>query len=375
MFPFEVLATDPKSRARRGRLQLTHGVVETPIFMPVGTQGTVKGMTPEELETLGAQIILGNTYHLFLRPGAELVAEAGGLHRFMHWSRPILTDSGGYQVFSLSKTRKITEAGVVFQSHIDGSRHLLGPEQSMAVQEALGSDIAMAFDECPSADLPQEKVARSMDLTTRWAKRCLAAHTRRDQALFGIVQGGVFPELRARHASEICALPFDGFAIGGLSVGEPAAVMYDILDRSTPLLPADRPRYLMGVGTPRNLLEGIARGVDMFDCVMPTRHARNGYLFTRKGRIVIKQAHYLHDHGPLDPECSCYTCRNFSRAYLRHLFMAKELLAMRLNTIHNLHFYLTLMQNAREALDRGVFADFYRDYLDYGDEEEPKSRR
>ena len=293
----------------------------------------------------------------------------------MHWSHPILTDSGGYQVFSLSKTRKISEAGVLFQSHIDGSRHMLGPEQSISVQEALGSDIAMAFDECPAADLPKEKVARSMDLTTRWAKRCLAARTRPDLALFGIVQGGIFPDLRREHAAQICELPFDGFAIGGLSVGEPSAVMYDILEQTTPLLPAERPRYLMGVGTPRNLLEGIARGIDMFDCVMPTRHARNGYLFTRRGRIVIKQAAYAADHGPLDPACSCYTCQNYSRAYLRHLFMAKELLVMRLLTLHNLHFYLTLMNDARAAIDQGCFGDFYRSYLEYGEEEEPQSRR
>ncbi len=355
---FDLLATDTRTLARRGRLHLTHGVVETPIFMPVGTQGTVKAMTPEELESLGAQIILGNTYHLYLRPGHKLVERAGGLHRFMHWNHPILTDSGGYQVFSLSDIRKIKEEGVTFQSHIDGSRHLLSPESSMDIQQALGSDIAMAFDECPAAGQDKAYVARSMDLTTRWADRCLVAHTRDDQALFGIVQGGVHDDLREQHAKELSKRPFDGFAIGGLSVGESIEDMYRVTENVTPHLPQDKPRYLMGVGTPANLVESVARGVDMFDCVMPTRHARNGFLFTSEGRVVIKNARFKDDFGPLDPACDCYTCRNYSRAYLRHLYIAKEILAMRLNTIHNLHFYLTLMERIRAAIECGTFSEF-----------------
>ena len=352
---FSLHTTDENTLARRGELRLPHGVVQTPIFMPVGTRATVKAMTPEELRELGAQIILGNTYHLFLRPGHELIARAGGLHRFMNWPHPILTDSGGYQVFSLAGTRKIKEEGVRFQSHIDGSRHLLTPERAIEIQQALGSDIMMAFDECPAAGQPRAYVEASMALTTRWAKRCLQARSRNDQALFGIVQGGIHEDLRRRHAGELTELPFDGFAIGGLSVGESTEEMYRITEVTTPCLPVDKPRYLMGVGTPQNLVEGVARGIDMFDCVMPTRHARNGYLFTSEGRVVIKQARYAEDHGPLDPACNCYTCRNYSRAYLRHLFIAKEILAMRLNTIHNLHYYLKLMADVRAALEQGTF--------------------
>ena len=341
--------------ARRGRLQLPHGEVQTPIFMPVGTRATVKAMTPEELRELGAQIILGNTYHLYLRPGHELIKRAGGLHRFMNWPHPILTDSGGYQVFSLASTRKIQEEGVRFQSHIDGSRHMLTPEKAIEIQQALGSDVMMAFDECPAAGQPREYVERSMDLTTRWAERCLKARVGNGQALFGIVQGGIHEDLRALHAQQLTAMPFDGFSIGGLSVGESTEEMYRITESTTPYLPQDKPRYLMGVGTPQNLVEGVSRGIDMFDCVMPTRHARNGYLFTSEGRVVIKQARYIEDHGPLDPNCNCYTCRNYSRAYLRHLFIAKEILAMRLNTLHNLHYYLNLMSEVRDAIEQDRF--------------------
>lgn len=357
---YELLATDSQTSARRGRLHLTHGTVETPAFMPVGTAGTVKAMTPEEVKSLGADIILGNTYHLYLRPGHELVARAGGLHRFANWPGPILTDSGGYQVFSLAPFRKITEEGARFQSHIDGSRHLLSPERSIEIQQALGSDIMMAFDECPAADKPKDYVARSMSLTTRWARRCLEARTSPGQALFGIIQGGIHEDLRLAHTEEITGLPFDGFAIGGLSVGESTEDMYRITGLVTPHMPQDRPRYLMGVGTPENLLECISLGIDMFDCVMPTRHARNGYLFTHDGRVVIKQARYREDFGPLDAECGCYTCRNYSRAYLRHLYTSGEILSMRLNTIHNLHFYLNLMREARTAIEQGRFSDFKR---------------
>ncbi|RJO65869.1 MAG: tRNA guanosine(34) transglycosylase Tgt [Myxococcales bacterium] len=359
---FELLHQDSRTAARRGRLRLTHGAVETPAFMAVGTQGTVKALTPAQLEELGAEIILANTYHLFLRPGHERVRQAGGLHRFMGWSRPILTDSGGYQVFSLAERRKVTEKGVTFQSHIDGSRHLLTPELAVEIQEALGSDIAMAFDECPPADAPKAAVAEAVERTSRWAKRCLDARRRGDQALFGIVQGGVHDDLRRAHAEELAALPFDGYALGGLSVGEPIPEMRRITALAAPLLPADKPRYLMGVGTPTDLVESVARGIDMFDCVMPTRHARNGYLFTSQGKLVIKHACYADDLGPLDPRCDCYVCRTFSRAYLRHLFIAKEILAMTLNTLHNLHFYLSLMRDIRRAVEAGTFVSFQAEF-------------
>ena len=360
---FELLKSDPSSAARRGRITLAHGSMETPAFMPVGTKGTVKAMTPDELEDLGAEIILGNTYHLYLRPGHELIEKAGGLHKFMNWKRPILTDSGGYQVFSLEGFRKIDEKGVVFQSHIDGSRHLLTPEKAVLIQQSLGSDIMMAFDECPAADKAREYVEESMHLTTRWAKRCLEARTSGHQALFGIVQGGGFEDLRTAHADELTDLGFDGYAIGGLSVGEPKEVMYAMTEVTTPHLPVDKPRYLMGVGTPENIIESVARGIDMFDCVMPTRHARNGYLFTRTGRVVIKHARYVDDLSPLDETCGCYTCQNYSRAYLRHLYISKEILAMRLNTIHNLHFYLNMMREIRAAIESGSFDEFRKSWL------------
>jgi queuine tRNA-ribosyltransferase len=338
-------------RARLGRLELPHGAVDTPAFMPVGTQATVKAMSPEELETIGAQIILSNTYHLYLRPGHELIREAGGLHAFMHWDRPILTDSGGFQVFSLKGMRKIGEDGVWFQSHIDGSRHHFTPEKVMEIEQALGSDIAMAFDEC--APWPSEKAYAEAALarTTRWAQRCRESHTREDQALFGIVQGGTYADLRVRSAEELMAIDFPGYGIGGLSVGEPKPDMYRILDTLHPVLPADRPRYLMGVGSPDCLIEGARRGVDMFDCVLPTRTARMGTALTSGGRLNLRNARFERDFGPLDPECGCYVCRNYSRAYLRHLFKAEEILASRLATWHNLQFLQDLMKKIRAAIE------------------------
>lgn len=331
--------------------------------MPVGTLGTVKGMLPETLKEEGAEIILGNTYHLFLRPGHELVARLGGLHQFMNWDRPILTDSGGFQVFSLGKLRKISEEGVRFQSHIDGSSHMLTPELSIAVQEALGADIIMAFDECIPYPSSRDYVASSTALSGRWARRCKEARRSDDgAALFGIVQGGMHADLRAQSAEELQEIGFDGYALGGLSVGEEAAAMYDMMEAALPLLPTDQPRYVMGVGTPENLMEGVARGVDMFDCVMPTRNARNGVLFTHFGKVVIKQARYADDPLPIDPDCDCYVCRHYSRAYLRHLYLNNEILAAMLNTRHNLHYYLGLMAGARDAIAAGRFTEYRQEF-------------
>jgi len=362
-FGFQLLATDTATAARRGRIQTRRGVVETPMFMPVGTQGTVKGVLPEALVEAGAQIILGNTYHLYLRPGHERIRRLGGLHRFMHWERPILTDSGGFQVFSLGQLRKISEEGVAFQSHIDGSRHLLTPELSIEIQQALGSDIIMAFDECIPYPSERSYVDRSTALSGRWAARCRQAHDRSDgSALFGIVQGGMYEDLRRRSADELRQVGFDGYALGGLSVGEGAELMYEMMEFGLPLLPVDQPRYVMGVGTPENLVEGVARGADLFDCVMPTRNARNGVLFTSFGKLSIKQARYRDDDRPLDPECDCYVCRNYSRAYLRHLFQANEILASVLNTQHNLRYYLKLMADIRTAIETGCFATFRADF-------------
>ncbi len=339
------------------------GAIETPIFMPVGTQGTVKGLLPEALKDIGAQIILANTYHLFLRPGHETVRRLGGLHAFMNWELPILTDSGGFQVFSLGELRRITEEGVVFQSHLDGSRHLLSPELSIEVQQALGADIIMAFDECIPYPATRDYVAQSTQRSTRWALRCKQAFRgEAGQALFGIVQGGMFPELRRQSSEELQEIGFDGYAVGGLSVGEEASLMYEAMESTLPLLPEDRPRYVMGVGTPENLVEGISRGVDMFDCVMPTRNARNGVLFTSFGKISIKQARYAEDSQPIDPACGCYVCRHYSRAYLRHLYQSGEILASVLNTHHNLHYYLNLMAEARRAIENGQFTEFRRDF-------------
>jgi queuine tRNA-ribosyltransferase len=357
---FKLLKQD--GDARLGSLTTPHGTIDTPIFMPVGTQATVKAMTPEELVTIGAQIILANTYHLYIRPGHELVARMGGLHQFMAWNGPILTDSGGFQVFSLSELRKISEEGVRFQSHLDGSYHFISPEGAIAIQEALGADIAMCFDECTPYPAEFDYVQRSMELTTRWARRCKDARQRADQALFGIVQGGMFPELRKRSIAGLCEIGFDGYALGGLSVGEEPALRYEMMECCGGLMPKDSPRYVMGIGTPEDLIEGINAGYDMFDCVMPTRNARNGMLFTSFGRINIKGALFAEDRGPIDPECGCYVCRNYTRAYLRHLFRSGEILASRLNTWHNLHYYLDLMSQARDAIADGRFAGFRRDF-------------
>jgi queuine tRNA-ribosyltransferase len=356
---FELLATDGAARA--GRLTTAHGGVETPIFMPVGTHGAVKALGPDDLAAAGAQIVLANTYHLFLRPGHDLVRELGGLHRFMGWDRPILTDSGGFQVFSLSKLRKITEAGVEFRSPVDGSTHFLSPEIAVEVQQALGADIIHPLDECLAYPVTRLDGERSLELTLRWAARSKAAHAGpagAGQALFGIVQGGADAELRTRAVRAMVELGFDGYAIGGMAVGEPKPAMYDLTELVASLLPANQPRYLMGVGKPEDLVESVARGVDMFDCVLPTRNARNGQAFTADGPVTLKQARYTKDRAALDPECVCYACRGFSRAYLRHLFMAGELLAYRLLTLHNITFFLRLMREMRAAIVAGAFGPF-----------------
>ncbi|MBK7550952.1 MAG: tRNA guanosine(34) transglycosylase Tgt [Pseudomonadota bacterium] len=363
-FSFELIKTSTDSRARLGRMTTAHGEVRTPVFMPVGTQGTVKAMAPDRLEEAGAEIILGNTYHLYLRPGHDLIRGHGGLHRFMNWDRPILTDSGGFQIFSLGPLRKITEEGVRFQSHIDGSKHFLSPEKAVEIQQALGSDIMMCLDDCTPYPADRACTEKSMALTHRWAKRCRVAKTGEGQALFGIVQGGLYRDLRRASVEALAEIGFDGYAIGGLSVGEPKALMLETLEATAPLLPAGRARYLMGVGTPEDIVEGVHHGIDLFDCVMPTRCARNGLLFTNHGKVVIKNARYRTDQAPLDETCDCYTCRNFSRAYLRHLFIAREILALLLNTIHNVRFYLALMERIRTAIAGGAFEDFRRSFRD-----------
>jgi queuine tRNA-ribosyltransferase len=359
---FELLTQDTETAARVGRLHTAHGMVETPIFMPVGTQGTVKCMTPDELRELTAQIILGNTYHLIIRPGTELIAKAGGLHKFMGWDGPILTDSGGYQVFSLAKLRKISKEGVEFQSHVDGATLFLGPREAMAAQAALGSDIAMAFDECPHWPCDREYACSSLELTLDWAARCREQELSGGQLLFGIVQGSVYPDLRERSARELAAMGFDGYAIGGVSVGEPPAEMMRQVEMAEPFLPQDKPRYVMGVGTPPQMLEMIARGVDMFDCVLPTRLARNGTIFTAHGTYPIKNSRYREDFGPLEEGCECYACRNFTRAYIRHLYRTDEILGLRLMTWHNLHLYLGTLRRAREAIAAGAFESFRREF-------------
>jgi queuine tRNA-ribosyltransferase len=353
---FELLATD--GAARRGRLSTPHGDVETPVFMPVGTQGTVKSLTPSDLREAGAQIVLANTYHLFLRPGHELVAALGGLHRFMAWDAPILTDSGGFQVFSLAKLRKLSEEGASFRSPIDGSPRLLTPELSIVIQQALGSDVIMPLDECLGYPATREATEASLALTLRWAARCRTVHrsgSKPGTALFGIVQGGVYEDLRRRAVDDTVALGLDGYAIGGMAVGEPKSVVQELTELVAERLPRDRPRYLMGVGKPDDLIDAVGRGVDMFDCVLPTRNARNGQAFTADGPITIKQARYTRDPEPLSADCPCYTCRNFSRAYLRHLFMAEELLAYRLLSLHNVTFFVGLAAAMREAIATGAF--------------------
>ena len=359
---YELIKQCPVTGARAGRLHTPHGSFDTPMFMPVGTQGTVKTLSPEELKEMGAGFILGNTYHLFLRPGHDIVKKAGGLHRFMNWNGGILTDSGGFQVFSLGDLRKITEEGVDFRSHLDGSKQFLSPEKSMEIQMALGADIAMAFDECTPYPADYEYACSSMRLTTRWARRCLAAHDREDQALFGIVQGGMYKDLRQESAESLVGLDFPGYAIGGLSVGEPKPLMYELLEHTTPFLPAGKARYLMGVGTPDCLVEGVARGIDMFDCVFPTRVARNGTAITSRGRVVVRNAAFTDDFSPLDPECDCYTCKNYSKAYLRHLIRCDEIFGLRLMSLHNLHYLIRLMQRIRLAIMEDRFAVFQKNF-------------
>ncbi len=369
---FELLKTDKKTGARRGVLHTPHGDVQTPVFMPVGTQATVKAMKPEDVANLGhegAHILLSNTYHLYLRPGHELVKKAGGLHKFMNWNGAILTDSGGFQVFSLGDLRKITEEGVKFRSYIDGSTHFFTPEKSMEVQNALGSDIIMAFDECVPYPAEHDYVEKSLNRTTRWLKRCKEAHKNTEnQSLFGIMQGGVYKDLRAESARQIVDLDLPGYAIGGLSVGEPKEIMYDVMDDCVARLPKEKPRYLMGVGSPDCILEGVERGIDMFDCVLPTRVARNGMAMTSHGRVNIKNAKYEEDFTPLDPECDCYCCRNYSRAYLRHLFKSDEIMSSMLLSEHNLHFLVRLAENIRQAIDEDRFAEFKQEFTEkYGE--------
>jgi queuine tRNA-ribosyltransferase len=355
---FTVVKKDSSTQARIGRLITAHGVVETPAFMPVGTQGTVKAMLPRDLLEMGCQVLLGNTYHLYLRPGADLIREVGGLHRFMGWAGPILTDSGGYQVFSLGAMRKISEEGARFQSHLDGSYQLLTPEKVVEIQEALGSDVAMALDECVPHDAPREYVQTSTERTIRWAERCVKAHGRKDQLVFGIIQGGMHEDLREWCVREIAPMPFDGLAVGGLGVGEGAELLHSVGAFTVALLPEDRPRYLMGVGRPEDILKAVRAGFDLFDCVIPTRNGRNGTLFTSTGKVSIKRAEFANDPRPLDEACRCYCCRNFSRAYLRHLYTAGEILSAQLNSLHNLYFYHRLMESCREAIREGR-SDFW----------------
>ena len=366
---FELLSKDTSSKARRGRLTTAHGVIETPAFMPVGTQGSVKGVSARELRELEAQIILGNTYHLFVRPGLEVIRKCGGLHRFMNWDGPILTDSGGYQIFSLAKLRKITEEGVHFQNHVDGTPAFISPEIAMEIQATLGSDIAMVLDECPPWPCEYEYAAKSLEMTQRWAERCKATSLRsgvrnsQSQMVFGIVQGATFEELRRSSAQALAAMDFDGYAVGGVSVGEPEPEMMSAVEWSEPYLPENKPRYAMGLGTPPQLIELVARGIDMFDCVLPTRLARNGTAFTAAGTVNFKNAEFAFQTGPLEEGCACEACRGYSRAYLRHLIKAEEILGLRLLSIHNLHFYLQLMKRTRAAIEDGSFADFRRRFV------------
>jgi queuine tRNA-ribosyltransferase len=357
---YELINSDGK--ARRGRLTFERGVVETPAFMPVGTYGTVKGMKTEEVEATGAHIILGNTFHLMLRPGTDIIEQHGGLHGFMNWDKPILTDSGGFQVFSLGKMRKITEEGVRFSSPVNGEKIMLTPERSMVVQRSLGSDVVMIFDECTPYPATHKESQDSMELSLRWAQRSKDAHGENSSALFGIVQGGMFEDLREISIKGLKAIEFDGYAIGGLSVGEPKEDMIRILDHTAPLIPKNKPRYLMGVGKPEDLVEGVRRGIDMFDCVMPTRNARNGHLFVNTGVVKIRNASNKTDIGPLDPTCDCYTCKNYSRAYLHHLDKCKEILGSQLNTLHNLHFYQKVMQGLRDAIEQSKLDDFVAEF-------------
>jgi queuine tRNA-ribosyltransferase len=360
---FTQIAKDPHCGARTGKITTPHGEVSTPAFMPVGTQGAVKALTPEQVRGLGAEIILGNAYHLYLRPGHRLIAAQGGLHRFMNWDGPILTDSGGFQIYSLAALRTITEEGAAFQSHIDGSSHFLSPETAVEIQEALGSDIMMCLDECIPYPAARKEAEAALGRTARWAARCKSSRRNHSQALFGIIQGGVYTDLRRRSAESLLEIDFDGYALGGLSVGEPKELMLENMAETALLLPEDRPRYLMGVGTPEDLVDCVYHGIDMFDCVMPTRSARNGLLFTNGEKVVIKNARNREDGSPVDSACDCYTCLNYSRAYLRHLYVAGEILAMVLNTIHNLRYYLRLMERIREAVREGRYRDFRKHFL------------
>jgi len=365
MFNFKVVAKSSESRARAGTICTERGVVETPVFMPVGTLGSVKSVSPEELLAVGTQIILGNTYHLYLRPGCDVIRQFAGLHRFMNWDKPILTDSGGFQVFSLARLAKIAEEGVTFQSHIDGSKHLLSPERVIEIQTCLGSDIMMCLDACIQFPASRDETLKALDTTTQWAERCKTVWSHSENgrhSLFGIVQGGMYRDLRERSAESLLKLEFNGYAVGGLSVGEPADVMLEIADSTLPRLPDEKPKYIMGVGTPENLIELVSLGADMFDCVLPTRNARNGQLFISSGTINISNSTYRHDAQPVQPDCACYTCRNFSRAYLRHLYMAKELLAYRLTTIHNIYFFTNLMKNMRAAILSDEFDSFKKQF-------------
>lgn len=365
---YELIKTCKQTGARLGIVHTPHGSFETPTFMPVGTQATVKAMSPEELKEMNAGIILSNTYHLWLRPGNDIVKEAGGLHKFMNWDRPILTDSGGFQVFSLSQFRKIEEEGVHFRNHLNGDKLFLSPEKAMEIQNDLGSDIMMAFDECPPYPATHEYMLQSVDRTTRWAKRCKEAHQRPDeQGLFGIIQGGEYEDLRRRSAEALVELDFPGYAVGGLSVGEPKDVMNRVLDFTTPMMPADKPRYLMGVGSPDSLIDGSIRGIDMFDCVLPTRIARNGTLMTSEGRMVIKNAKYARDFRPIDENCDCYTCKNYTRAYVRHLLRTEETFGLRLTSYHNLRFLIKLMEDVRQAIREDRLGDFKEEFFEkYG---------
>ncbi len=364
MYQFKLLKKNPSSGARLGRIYTTHGEVNTPVFMPVATQGTVKSLIPETVQDLGAEMILANTYHLYLRPGHEIIKKLGGIHKFMNWGAPILTDSGGFQVYSLGALRKISDGGVVFKSHIDGSRHFVSPELAIEIQEALGSDIMMCLDECTAYPASFQEAEKSLALTINWARRSKAIKKNNEQALFGIVQGGTYPDLRLRAVEDISKnIGFDGYAIGGLSVGEPKEEMLSIASLTTPLLPDDKPRYLMGVGTPGDIVTCVDYGIDMFDCVIPTRCARHGLLFTNHEKVVIKHARHRDDDSPLDGTCDCYTCRNYSRAYLRHLYMAKEILAMVLNTIHNVRYFMHLMDRIRAAIRDGKYREFKNSFL------------
>jgi queuine tRNA-ribosyltransferase len=362
-FQFDLIKQDSATSARLGKMTTPHGIVNTPAFMPVGTQGTVKSMLPEEIKNCGAEIILGNTYHLYLRPGHETIKKLGGLHRFMNWPDPILTDSGGFQVYSLGALRKITPDGVMFRSHIDGSKHFLSPQKAIEIQEALGSDIMMCLDDCTPYPATFSQTEESLKLTVKWADLCKTTQTNNEQALFGIIQGGTYLDLRKQAVEQLTPLDFDGYALGGVSVGEPKEIMYKITDSITPLLPADKPRYLMGAGTPEDILFAVSCGTDMFDCVIPTRCARHGLLFTNEKNIVIKNARWREDNNPIEQTCDCYTCRNYSRAYLRHLYVAGEILAMVLNTIHNVRYYMRLMEQIRTALKEGRFLEFKNDFL------------